>query len=319
MISSHVIPLPNRVRSRRLLAFGIALTAALAVACGGGSDRAAAGTEAGVSSSDATATIAAAATDAGAEQDPVASDELVAYFDQIQTLFREYNAVWDELDDARTANEDLVVWFSDLFAGRAPLQRDFLTRFDEIRPPSEVAVIHADILTTGSALELASDDLAASLGAIGTLQELQALQEDLEVGADGYGLLLRDFNVACFPLRGVAGTHEIPLDVPFRCPTIPRFDPDAPLVAQPEPLPPIDHDPFLAADVDETAFGDAVIRDSSVPDFAPIDWRTDWGVRTVEFFEISPGVHRVTAFPRWTRRISWTWPRRMRSTRTTRP
>ena len=153
-------------------------------------------------------------------------------------MFRDYNTVWDELDDARMATEDLVAGFSNLFAGRAPLQRDFLTQFAEIRPPSEVALIHADILTTGAALQAASDDLAVSLGAIGTLQELQALQEDPEVGADGYGLLLRDFNVACFPLRGAAGTHDIPLDVPFRCPTIPRFDPDAPLAVQPQPLPP---------------------------------------------------------------------------------
>ncbi|MCZ6545048.1 MAG: hypothetical protein O6913_05020, partial [Chloroflexi bacterium] len=70
------------MRSRRLLLFGIGLTAALAVACGGGSDRPVAGPEAAASSSDASATTATAtaATDVGAEQDPVLNDELVAYF-----------------------------------------------------------------------------------------------------------------------------------------------------------------------------------------------------------------------------------------------
>ncbi len=77
--------------------------------------------------------------------------------------------------------------------------------------------------------------------------------------------------------------------MPFRCPTIPSFDPVASLAVQPEPLPPIDRDAFLAADVEETAFGEVVIRDDSVSDFAPLDWRTDWRARTVEFFEISRG------------------------------
>lgn len=62
--------------------------------------------------------------------------------------------------------------------------------------------------------------------------------------------------------------------------------------AQQQAAAPPDDPTYLPRDATETAEGIRIIRDSERPEYFGTDWTTDWGIRLVEFDELSQGAFR---------------------------
>ncbi len=62
--------------------------------------------------------------------------------------------------------------------------------------------------------------------------------------------------------------------------------------AEQQAVAPADDPAYLPRDATETAEGIPIIRDSERPEYFGTDWGTDWGIRLVEFDELSQGAFR---------------------------